>query len=118
MKDHRSAQTQILNALQYAFKTGDRGIVLVVLTGYTQFLYEKRELERAVQLGSLVESHYATWRETRDQAADLLAALKKSMTAEEFEEARRKGHALDLWETVGNLIAWQKPLEKSWPPAR
>lgn len=109
LEDIETAQIHLRNALQHAFKTGERGIILFVLAGYTQLRYEERDLEMAVQLGSLVKSHYATWHETRDEVSRILVRLKKLMTAAEFEQAQKKGQALDLWKMVGNSIVWQKP---------
>jgi tetratricopeptide (TPR) repeat protein len=109
LQNSKAARQHFLEALQYAFKTGDHGIALVTLAGYAELLCQESAPDMAVQLGSLVSNHYATWRETRDSAARLLSALKKTMTADEFEQARKDGQAMDLQETLGNLIAWQKP---------
>jgi len=104
-----AARQHFLKALQYAFETGDRGILLVTLQGYAELLYQEAELEMAARFGSLVNSHYDTWRETRNLASSLLDSLQNAMPAAAFEQAQKTGQALDLEETVGGLIGWQKP---------
>jgi tetratricopeptide (TPR) repeat protein len=108
----QEARGHFMEAMQYGFETGDRGILLSTLSGYAELLYQEGKLEVAAQVASLVSSHYATWRQTRELLAHLFSALKESMVAAEFEQAQEKGQALDLQETVGNLIDWQKPQMK------
>jgi predicted ATPase/DNA-binding SARP family transcriptional activator len=109
LKNSGAARQHFLEALQYAFKIGDHGIALVALAGYAELLGQEGDPAMAVQIGSLVSSHYAAWRETRDAVTKLLSAMEKKMTASEFEQAQKNGQAVDLQETVGNLIAWQEP---------
>jgi tetratricopeptide (TPR) repeat protein len=109
LKNIEAARQHFLEALQYAFKTGDHGIALVTLAGYAELLCQEGDPDLAVQFGSLVSSHYATWRETRDLIASLLSALKKTMPASEFEQARKNGQAMNLQDVLGNLINWRKP---------
>ena len=116
LKNVMAAHQHFLEAIQYAFKTGDHGITLVTLAGYADLLCQEGNLEMAAQLGSLVNSHYATWRETRDSVSSLLSSLKKSMTAAKFNQAQKRGQTMNLQETAGNLIAWQRPQEKNRDP--
>jgi hypothetical protein len=109
LKNIGQARQHFMEALQYAFKTGDHGICLVALAGYAELLNLEGELDAAVQLASLADSHYAIWRETRDSISGLLAALKKTLTAAEFKRAQKNGQAMDLQNAVGSLIAWQNP---------
>ena len=115
--NRKAARKHFMGALQYAFQTGDHGIALVTLSGYADLLYQEGDLELAAQFSSLVSSHYATWRETRDLVTSLLSSLKKSLTAAEFKQAINQGKAMDLLETVGSLIAWKKPgIDAPEPP--
>jgi tetratricopeptide (TPR) repeat protein len=108
----RESREHFLEALQYAFEAGDKGINLVTLAGYAGLLCQEGELEMAVKLGSLVSSHYATWNEIRTMVSGLLLSLKNMLAAPDFEQAHKSGQALDLHTTVGNLINWQKPPTK------
>ena len=77
LKDVPAARQHFLKALQYAFETGDRGILLATLAGYAELLCQEGELDMAAQLGSLVNSHFATWRETRKLVSGLLDFSKE-----------------------------------------
>jgi predicted ATPase/DNA-binding SARP family transcriptional activator/TPR repeat protein len=107
-KNILAARQHLLEAIQYAIKIADHGITLVAIAGYAELLYHEGSSELAVQLCSLVNSHYATWRETKDLISNLLSSLKKSMTATEFKQAQKKGKAMDLLETAGHLITMPK----------
>ncbi len=61
------------------------------------------KLEKAVELGALVESHFSSWYETRIQASALLKALSKEIDPEKFQKAKDRGTTLDVWETVEQL---------------
>jgi hypothetical protein len=53
--------------------------------------------ERAVELCSLVNDHFASWHETRKHASMLMDSLRKQMPAGKYARSRNKGRALDLW---------------------
>jgi predicted ATPase/DNA-binding SARP family transcriptional activator len=95
-------------AFQLAFKIMEPGITMFALAGYTELLRQEGKLESAIQVASLVNNHYAAWRETRDVASALLTSLKKSITTTRFKEAQKKGQARDLQETMAALLAGQK----------
>lgn len=103
-----TARRHFLQALEHALKTGDHGITLVALAGCAELLCQEGRSEEAVRLASLVNSHYAAWRETKDLTSALLSSLKGTMTAAEFNQAQNKGEAMGLQETLTGLIAWQK----------
>ncbi|HSL28386.1 MAG TPA: tetratricopeptide repeat protein [Anaerolineales bacterium] len=98
------ARQEFQEALELSNRVRDRGIALVVLAGVAEFLARLEKSQAAVEIGSLVESHFASWRETRNHMSALLSALRKSMTATDYRRAEERGRLLDLWETVGRLI--------------
>jgi predicted ATPase/DNA-binding SARP family transcriptional activator len=105
----QEAREHCLEALQYAFETGDKGINLVALAVYAELLCREGDMEMAARLGSMAGSHYATWHETQTMVADLLSSLQNTMAVPAFEQAQKDGQKMDLQATVGDLIGWQKP---------
>jgi tetratricopeptide (TPR) repeat protein len=105
----QDAREHFLAALQYAFETGDKGISLATLSGYAELLCQEGELEAAARLGSLVDSHYATWNETRKMVSGLLSSIQNKIPPPDFQRAQKNGQEMDLHKTVGDLIGWQKP---------
>lgn len=104
------AARSFAEALELSNRVQDRGITLVVLGRMAEFLSCLEQLTEAVELSSMVENHFASWRETKDQTAALLSALKKKTRAEEYRRAQKRGRSLDLWETVERLVnQLQKP---------
>jgi len=103
LKDVKSAKKNFREAFQYGMKTLDKGIMLVSLAEYAEFCSKQGRNVRAVELCSLVNSHFASWHETKKQASTLLASLKKSLPRERFSEAKKYGPSLDLWKTVEGL---------------
>jgi tetratricopeptide (TPR) repeat protein len=104
LHDVRSAQRNLRSALQYGMKTLDKGILLVAVVEYAEFCSELGRQVTAVELCSLVQNHFASWHETRKQAAILLDSIKKSLSREQFNQAKKHGRSLDVWETVTSLI--------------
>ena len=104
MQDARSAKKNFRDAFQYGMKTLDKGIVLVALGEYAVFCSKMGRNVRAVELCSLVSHHFASWHETKKQAERLLDTLKKSLPLAKFNQAKKDGRSLGLWETVANLV--------------
>jgi predicted ATPase/DNA-binding SARP family transcriptional activator len=101
--DVEFANLHLRQAAGLARKARDRGIALVVILAVANLYTCEAELEKAVELGALVESHFSSWFESRTQASALLTALNKQMDPEKFQRARNRGTALDVWETVEEL---------------
>ncbi|HEX5837526.1 MAG TPA: BTAD domain-containing putative transcriptional regulator [Anaerolineales bacterium] len=98
-----SARIHLRQSVGLARKAKDRGIALVVILAVADLYACEGELEKAVELGALVESHFSSWFETRTQASALLKTLSKEMDPEKFQRAHVRGMGLDVWETVGQL---------------
>ncbi len=103
------ARRHFEEALDVASRVKDRGVALLVLAGMMEFFSCVGKLQEAVEAGSLVESHFASWRETRDQVSATLLSLRKSTTAEKYRRAQLRGQALDLWETIDRLLGDLNP---------
>jgi tetratricopeptide (TPR) repeat protein len=104
LHDIKSAKKNFRGALQYGKKTLDKGIMLVAVAEYAEFCRKLGRNERAVELCSLVNDHFASWHETKKQASIRLDSLKKSLSRQRFNEAKKYGRSLDLWKTVEGLI--------------
>jgi predicted ATPase len=104
LQDLKSAKKNFHDAFQYGMKTLDKGIMLVALVEYAEFCSKLGRDVRAVELCSLVNDHFASWHETKKQASTLLDSIKKSLPRERFNEAKKHGRSLDVWETVASLI--------------
>jgi hypothetical protein len=102
--DSRSARRNLRSALQAGLKTLDKGIALVAVLEYAEYCSKLENHVRAVELGSLVQGHFASWHETRKHAALLLDSLKRQLPAGKFSQARKKGGSLDLWACVKGSI--------------
>jgi tetratricopeptide (TPR) repeat protein len=92
-------------ALELSARVKDKGIALVVLGGMAELFTCLGQPQEAIELSSLVENHFASWREIKDQMTALLTSLKKSSKVEEYRRAQKTGRSLDLWETVDRLVA-------------
>jgi len=91
-------------ALELSSRVKDKGIALVVMAGVAELLTSLGQAQEAIELGSMVENHFASWRETKHQMSALLSSLKKSTPAENYRQAQKKGRSLDLWKTVDRLV--------------
>ncbi len=98
------ARQHFEEALELASRVKDKGIALVVIAGVAELLISLGQAQEAIELGSMVENHFASWHETKHQMSALLSTLKKSTTAEIFRQAQKRGRSLDLWETVDRLV--------------
>ena len=114
LQDVRSAKKNFRGAFQYGMKTLDKGIMLVAVLEYAEFCSKQGRNARAVELCSLVNDHFASWHETKKQAAILMDGIRKSLPREQFNEAKKNGRSLDVWQTVTGLIKNnEKPVAKS-----
>ncbi len=118
LQDVRSAKKNFHDAFQYGMKTLDKGIMLVTVVEYAEFCNKLGEHIRAVELCSLVQNHFASWHETKKQASILLDSIKKSLPRERFNQAKKTGRSLDVWQTVEGLtkrtgIRTSKPLQST-----
>jgi tetratricopeptide (TPR) repeat protein len=91
-------------ALELSSRVKDKGIALVVIAGVAELLTSLGQAQEAIELGFMVENHFASWRETKHRMSTSLASLKRSTTAENYRQARKSGYSLDLWETVDRLV--------------
>jgi hypothetical protein len=57
-----------------------------------------------VELGSLVQSHFASWWETKKQAENLLASLRADLSKSTFDGAMKRGASLEVWQTIRSLM--------------
>jgi predicted ATPase/DNA-binding SARP family transcriptional activator len=104
LQDVKSAKKNFRDAFQYGMKTLDKGIMLVAVMEYAEFCSKLGRDISAVELGSLVSHHFASWHETKKQASTLLDSIKSSLPRARFNEATEQGLSLDLWKTVEDLI--------------
>jgi predicted ATPase/DNA-binding SARP family transcriptional activator len=104
LQDVKSAKKNFHDAFQYGMKTLDKGILLVAVVEYAEFCSKLGKAERAVELCSLVNEQFSSWHETKKHASTLLDSIKRSLPRERFNEAKRHGRSLDLWETVASII--------------
>jgi predicted ATPase/DNA-binding SARP family transcriptional activator len=98
------ARRYFKEALELSSRVKDKGVSLVVITGVAELLSCLGQAQEAIELGSLVENHFASWHETKKQILALLSSLKKSTTARDYRQAQKRGRSLDLWETVDGLV--------------
>jgi predicted ATPase/DNA-binding SARP family transcriptional activator len=105
---HRAlAEKHIVEALKIAARSRDPGITLVALYIYAELLKKKEQLEKAIQTTTLVCNHFATWHETRKQATELQASLRKASSRSRFLKAEEKGSSTDLWKLVDGIVKQQ-----------
>ncbi len=107
------AEWHFEEALELSSRMKDKGIALVVVTGVAELFTSLGQTQDAIELGSMVENHFAGWRETKFQMSALLASLKKSTTAENYRQTQKRGRSLDLWETVDRLVLALKRRENA-----
>jgi hypothetical protein len=83
--------------------TGDYGLALFVLAGCAHLYAATGESELAVEIGALVSGHFATWRETKVQIANLLAGVK-DLSPQCLAAAQERGRRTDAWDVVDRLL--------------
>jgi tetratricopeptide (TPR) repeat protein len=99
-----AAKKHILDALRFAARTLDKGIALVALAGYAEVCQQLEKYDKAAEVASLVNEHFASWHETRKHAATLLESLRKQIPASKYMQYRNKGCKLELWACIRNSI--------------
>lgn len=102
--DVKSATRNLRSAFQHGLKALDKGVLLVTVVEYAELCNRMGKYNTAVELCSLANDHFASWHETRKQAATLLDSLQKQMPAGKYAQYRKKGCALDLWTCVKSSI--------------
>jgi tetratricopeptide (TPR) repeat protein len=103
--DRQAAKKNFHAAFQHGMKTLDKGIMLLAVVEYAEFCIKLGNHERAVELCSLVNDHFASWHETRNHAALLLDVLQKQMPAGKYAKSRNRGCKLDLWTCVEDSMS-------------
>lgn len=58
---------------------GDRGLIMIALTGIADLLAATAENKRAIELAAFVLGHHASWQETKEQAATVLASASSKL---------------------------------------
>lgn len=104
LNDIKSAALHFAEALTLARKVHDPGIALAILAGFGELFAQAGKKEKAVELGFLITSHYASWHETKSQATSLLTRMKHVVFPRAFASAQNRGVTLDLWKTVDKVI--------------
>jgi predicted ATPase/DNA-binding SARP family transcriptional activator len=104
LQDVKSAKKNFRDAFQSGIKTLDQGIMLAALVEYAEFCSRLGRKERAVELCSLVNDHFASWHETRKHASMLMDSLQKQMPVGKYARSRNKGRTLDLWTCMKSSI--------------
>jgi hypothetical protein len=76
---------------------------LFALAGCVQLYAATGESELAVEVGTLVSEHFATWRETKAQVANLLSGIK-DLPSQRLAAAQERGRQADAWDVVDRLL--------------
>jgi tetratricopeptide (TPR) repeat protein len=100
---HRAAEVRqyLRQALTLAAQHRLAPIALEVCLGMGRLLAQAGEAEQAIELLALAEQHEASTFETRQMARQSLAEVVERLPA---AASQTQGRALDLWETVHNLL--------------
>jgi tetratricopeptide (TPR) repeat protein len=98
--EHELAHRHFLEALRKAYKIGDGGILMFVITGIAGLYAACGQEERAVELCALVAHQPMSWRETKEQAAAVLATASAALPPERLSAARERSHGSDIWKTA------------------
>jgi tetratricopeptide (TPR) repeat protein len=98
-----TARSYLSEGLQTAVATGDYGLALFVLAGYVHLYVATGECELAVEIGSLVIEHFATWRETKTQTTNLLSDVK-DLSSRRLAAAQERGRHTDAWDIIERLL--------------
>jgi predicted ATPase/DNA-binding SARP family transcriptional activator len=104
LNDTKPAALHFAEAMTFARKVHDPGIALGILAGMAEFYAHAGKKEKAVELGFLITSHFASWNEVKAQATSLLAQMKNLVFPRAFAESQNKGTARDIWTTVDEVI--------------
>jgi predicted ATPase len=102
--DFKLAHRHFIEALHTARDAGDRGVMIVALSGIAGWLAATGENERAVELATFVSGHQASWYETKNQAAGVLEDASARLPTEAAASAQRKGQTMELEELVFDFL--------------
>jgi predicted ATPase/DNA-binding SARP family transcriptional activator len=89
-------------ALRLSFRTGHKGIMLLVLSGVAFLQQVRGELEQAVETLSFLVSHFATWYDVRRRAKAQLKELEAALPPEAYQAALERGRQRQI-ESFGDL---------------
>ena len=70
---------------------------------WAEWCAANQDYPRAVELGSLVSQHPATWQDVRDRADQLILRCATRLPAREFSSAQARARKLDLLATIKEL---------------
>jgi predicted ATPase/DNA-binding SARP family transcriptional activator len=103
LDDRTAAQKHLEQAASLTIRARDKGIALVVTGAFAALLASKGKSIHAVELAALVQSHFASWQETKKQASSLLESERASLPKSKFNQAVERGCSLDVWVTIRSL---------------
>jgi hypothetical protein len=93
----------LAEGLRTVVATGDYGLALFALAGCVQLYAATGEGELAVEVGTLVGEHFATWRETKALIANLLLGVK-DLQPQRLSAAQERGRQADAWDVAEHLL--------------
>jgi hypothetical protein len=70
--------------------------MMVPLAGIAAWCSATGQAAQAISLAAFVEHHWATWHETRQQAAAIQRQASRALPSTEAEAARRRGETITL----------------------
>jgi tetratricopeptide (TPR) repeat protein len=97
------ARMHLTEGLQTVVATGDYGLALFALAGCVQLYFATGEDELAVEVGTLVSEHFASWRETKAQVTNLLSSVK-DLPSQRLAAAQERGRQADAWDVIDRLL--------------
>ena len=103
--DYELAHSHFLEALLTAKDEGDRGVMLIALTGIAGWLGATGENERAVELAAFVSEHHASWYETKNQATRVMEDASARLPAEVAKSAQEKSQSRELGELIAEFLS-------------
>ena len=78
---------------------------MIALVGMADLLAATGENERAIELVAFILDHRASWQETKEQAATVLASASSKLPPEAARAAQAKGRAGEFEITVTKALA-------------
>ncbi len=102
--DYGEARINYHSAMEIGAASHNASLCLSVLAGSAAMYEPVGNAARAVALATVAQSHPQADPFTRERAKKLLDELSAKLPPEIFTEAQERGKALDLWETVDELL--------------
>jgi tetratricopeptide (TPR) repeat protein len=102
--DYREARINYHSAMEIGVASQNASLCLSVLAGSAAMYEPVGNAARAVELASVAQSHPKADPFTREMANNLLEELASKLPPEIFTAAQERGKALDLWNTVDELL--------------